>query len=160
EAFGFGSSAPVVTSDAMQHGSALVWMTWSPGSGLPGAQLRAYLPDPADNSDPQPLWSAPTGVATKFAPPGIAARRVYVATAAGHVLGYGSPVDPALTGPDGVCGAPVAVGATRQCDATFTARRDVTVSGASSSSGAFAADQSSLPRDLHDGDTLTIPVTF
>lgn len=160
EAFAFGSSSPLVTSNGMQHGSALVWLIWSPGPGQDGAQLRAYLPDPSGSSDPQPVWSAPVGVATKFTPPGVANGRVYVATADGHVLGYGSPVDPALTGPDVVCGDPVAVGASRQCDATFTARRDVTVTGASSSSAAFAADASSLPRALHNGDTLTIPVTF
>ena len=160
EAFGFGSSAPVVTSDAMQHGSALVWMIWSPGTGMPGAQLRAYLPDPESDSDPKPLWSAPIGVETKFTPPGIADGRVYVGTGDGHVLGYGSPVDPALTGPDVVCGDPVAVNASRHCEARFTAHRAVTVTGASSSAGAFAVDASSLPVALQDGDSLTLPVTF
>ncbi len=160
EPFGFGSSAPVVTSDGTQSGSALVWLTWSPGTDSPGAQLRAYPATPPAGSDPAPLWSAPIGVAAKFAPPGVADGRVYVGTADGHVYGYGSPVDPALTGPDVVCGEPVAVGASRTCEAVFTARRDVHVTGVNGTSPAFVPSAPALPLDLQAGDRLTIPVTF
>ena len=160
EPFGFGSSAPVVTSDGTQSGSALVWLTWSPGTDSPGAQLRVYPATPPAGSDPAPLWSAPIGVAAKFAPPGVAGGRVYVGTADGHVYGYGSPVDPALTGPDVACGEPVAVGASRTCEAVFTARRDVHVTRVDGTSAAFAPSAPALPLDLQTGERLTIPVTF
>src|SRR4029077_8103456 len=39
EAFGFGSSAPVITSDGTAPGSALVWIVWGPnGEGTGGAR--------------------------------------------------------------------------------------------------------------------------
>ena len=42
DAFGFGSSAPVVTSNGVTPGSALVWVVWSPDASGEGAELRAY----------------------------------------------------------------------------------------------------------------------
>ena len=75
--FGFGASAPVVTSNGTTSGSALVWVIWCADVSGANAQLRAY--------DPVPLgvtavlrYAAPIGNRTKFNPPGIALGRVYV----------------------------------------------------------------------------------
>ena len=58
DAFGFGSSAPVITSNGTTSGSAIMWTIWSPdGTGV-GAQLRAYNPVPVDGVL-QEIWSAP-----------------------------------------------------------------------------------------------------
>ena len=160
DAFGFGSSAPVVTSDGLQSGSALAWLTWSPGASGGDAQLRAYLPAPAPGSDPAPFWSAPVGQATKFTPPGVGDGRVYVANYDGEVYGFGSPVDPALTGPDVACGT-ATVGSQRICEARFTAHTDVEVTSiASSDANVFAPEAPALPQTLHDGDQLTVQVGF
>ena len=69
EAFGFSSSAPVITSDGTIPGSALVWIVWAPNGSGEGAQLRAYKPIPV-NGEPVMLWSAPIGTSAKFATPG------------------------------------------------------------------------------------------
>ena len=98
EAFGFSSSAPVITSDGTTPGSALVWIVWAPNGTGEGAQLRAYDPVPVDG-EPVLRWSAPIGTSAKFAIPGVGAGRLYVGTRDGHVLAFGSPVTPVLTGP-------------------------------------------------------------
>ena len=91
-------SAPVITSEGTKSGSALVWIVWAANSSGIGAQLRAYDPIPVDGQ-PVLRWSAPIGTASKFAPPGVGAGRIYVGTREGNVLGFGSPVTPLLTGP-------------------------------------------------------------
>ena len=70
DAFGFGLSAPVVTSNGTTSGSALMWTVWSPNGTGVGAQLRAYDPVPVDGVL-QEVWSAPVGTASKFNPPGV-----------------------------------------------------------------------------------------
>ena len=42
---GFGSSAPVVTSNGTTDGSALVWVVWMADGSGQGAELRAYDAD-------------------------------------------------------------------------------------------------------------------
>ncbi len=98
DAFGFGSGAPVITSEGTKSGSALVWIVWAPNGTGAGAQLRAYDPIPVEGK-PVLRWSAPIGTASKFATPGVGAGRLYVGTREGKVLGFGSPVTPLLTGP-------------------------------------------------------------
>ena len=66
------------------------------GSGV-GAQLRAYDPIPVDG-EPVLRWSAPVGQSAKFALPGVGAGRLYVGTRDEHVLGFGSPVTPPISG--------------------------------------------------------------
>src|SRR5207249_1114279 len=46
DAYGFGSTAGVVTSNGLATGSALLWTVWSPNAQGNGAQLRAYDPVP------------------------------------------------------------------------------------------------------------------
>lgn len=161
EAFGFSSSAPVITSNGTEHGSALVWMVWSPnGSGV-GAQLRAYAPVPVDGQ-PVLLWSAPVGTSSKFALPGVGLGRLYVGTRDGHVLGFGSPVTPVLKG-SGVEFPVTVVGeSSAPKTLTLTATEALTITELTTSSSQFQRGQPSiaLPAKLGAGQSIEVPVTF
>ena len=158
DAFGLGSSAPVVTSDGTASGSALMWTVWSPdGSGV-GAQLRAYNPVPLDGVL-QLVWSAPVGTASKFNPPGVAGNRIYVGTRDGTVLGFGSPVGAPISAPSPTFPATV-VGQTSTETQTVTANGPVTITSLSVS-GPFAlgAPSQALPATLAAGTSMSVPVT-
>ncbi len=102
DAFGYGSSAPAVTSDGTQSGSATLWTVWSASdapegqSGGSESQLRAYNPVPV-NGVMQEIWSAPIGVASKFLTPDFSNGRVYVGNINGMIYGFGEPVNDPLT---------------------------------------------------------------
>ncbi len=161
DAFGFGTGAPVITSDGTTSGSALVWMIWMPSGAGTGAQLRAYDPVPV-NGRPVLRWSAPIGTATKFETPGVGAGRLYVGTRDGHVLGFGSPVTPPLTGstpllPDD--------------DARQHERQDADADGDRIAdalkprlkferSSRSARPRRPCPQRLRPGQTISLPVTF
>jgi len=160
DAFGFSSSAPVITSDGTTSGSALVWMVWSPGGSGVGAQLRAYDPIPVSGA-PRLRWSAPVGTASKFNPPGVGAGRLYVGTRDGHVLGFGSPVTPPLTG-SATAFPTTTVGSSSQRTLTLTATDAITLSSLRSSNAQFTVGTPSkpLPATLAAGETISVPVTF
>jgi hypothetical protein len=160
DAFGFGTSAPVITSDGTTSGSALVWTIWMPGGSGAGAQLRAYDPLPV-NGQPVLRWSAPVGTAAKFATPGVGAGRLYVGTRDGHVLGFGSPVTPPLTGST-LAFATTTLGNTSVKTLTLTATESLTLSSLASSSSQFTLGTSSptLPAALSAGQTISVPITF
>ncbi len=160
DAFGFSSSSPVITSSGTTSGSGLVWVIWSPdGSGV-GAQLRAYDPIPV-NGTLKMLYSASIGIASKFNTPDIANNRVYVGTRDGHVLGFGAPVNTALTAPTLDFGH-VIVGKQAQATLTLTAHQRLTISHVSINAQAFVLGTpgTALPATLSVGQTLTIPITF
>lgn len=90
DAFGFSSSAPIVTSNGTASGSALVWIIWNADSSGNGAELRAYDVLPVDGLLPL-RYSAPVGKGSKFNPPGVAGSRLFVGTRDGHVIGFGLP---------------------------------------------------------------------
>jgi len=91
DTFGFGSGAPVVTSNGTASGTALVWAEFDQGASGTNAQLRAY--DPIPQSSTMPLrFSTGIGTSSKFASPGIAYGRVYVGNRDGHVLSFGPPL--------------------------------------------------------------------
>ncbi|MCW3019442.1 MAG: legume lectin beta domain protein [Solirubrobacterales bacterium] len=160
EAFGFSSSAPVITSEGTTPGSALVWIVWAPNGTGEGAQLRAYNPTP-EHEEPVLRWSAPIGTSAKFAIPGVGAGRLYVGTRDGHVLAFGSPVTPVLTGPATVFPT-TTIGESSSGTAKLTANEPLTVSKLSSSSSQFKLGTPSiaLPATLTTGQTLEVPVTF
>jgi hypothetical protein len=160
EAFGFSSSAPVITSNGTQAGSALVWLVWAPNGGGEGAQLRAYDSVPVDG-EPVLRWSAPIGDSSKFALPGIGAGRLYIGTRDGHVIAFGSPVTPMLTGSATEFPATI-VGASSQETLTVTATEPLTVSSLESSSSQFTLGTPSLPlpAKLSTGQTIEVPITF
>ena len=159
DAFGYGSSAPVVTSNGTTSGSALMWSIWSPASSGVGAQLRAYNPVPV-NGVLQKVWSAPVGTASKFNPPGVAGNRMYVGTRDGNVIGFGAPVSAPVTAPAPTFPATV-VGQSSTQTLTVTANSPITVTSLPMT-GAFTAGSPSkaLPATLATGATLTVPITF
>ncbi len=159
DAFGFGSSAPVVTSNGATSGSALVWTVWSADGSGAGAQLRAYDPVPV-NGKLQEVWSAPVGTSSKFNPPGVANNRLYVGTRDGHVLGFGAPVGAPVTAPAPSFPTTV-IGQTSTETQTITALSPVTVTSLTST-GPFTLGSPSraLPASLAAGASLTVPVTF
>ena len=161
DAFGWGSGAPIVTSDGMTSGSALVWILWAADRSGTGGQLRAY--DALPSGGPPVLrYSAPIGTAAKYVTPGVGPNgRIYVGTRDGTVIGFGAPVTSQLSG------APVSfpgttVGQSLTQTATFTASGNVTVNSLSVSGSAFTigASAPATPTSLTAGQTLTVPVTF
>ncbi len=160
EAFGFSSSAPIITSDKTIPGSALVWIVWTPNGGGEGAQLRAYKPIPV-NGEPVMLWSAPIGTSAKFATPGVGAGRLYVGTRDGHVIAFGSPVTPILSGSPTTFGTTI-VGDSAEETLTLTATEPLTLSKLDSSSSQFTLGTPSqpLPAELTTGETIEVPITF
>jgi HYDIN/CFA65/VesB family protein/ASPM-SPD-2-Hydin domain-containing protein/putative pyrroloquinoline-quinone-binding quinoprotein len=160
DAFGFSSSAPVITSEGTTSGSALVWVVWAPnGSGV-GAQLRAYDPIPVDGQ-PVLRWSAPVGTSTKFALPGVGAGRLYVGARDGHVLAFGSPVTPVLSGP-ATSFPTTTVGESKEKTVTLTATEPLTVTALSSNSSQFVRGETApaLPATLTTGQTIHVPIKF
>jgi hypothetical protein len=160
DAFGFGTSAPVITSNGTTSGSALVWTIWMPNGSGEGAQLRAYDPVPV-NGQPVLRWSAPVGTASKFTNPGVGAGRIFVGTRDGHVLGFGSPVTPPLSG-SALTFPTTTVGSTSQQTLTLTANEAITLSSLTSSSSQFTlgAVSQTLPATLAEGQKISVPVTF
>ena len=160
EEFGFGTGAPVITSEGTTSGTALVWTIWMPNGGGVGAQLRAYDPLPV-NGQPVLRWSAPIGTGTKFSTPGVGAGRLYVGTRDGHVLGFGSPVTPVLSGPATEFPT-TTLGSSSKRTLTLTANEDLKLASLSSSSTQFELGTSSpsLPATLVAGQTIQIPITF
>ncbi|HEV2922767.1 MAG TPA: choice-of-anchor D domain-containing protein, partial [Solirubrobacteraceae bacterium] len=160
DAFGFTSSATVITSDGTNSGSALVWVVWTPERSGVGAQLRAYDPIPVEGK-PVLRWSAPVGTSAKFATPGVGAGRLYVGTRDGKVLGFGSPVTPLLTG-SATNFPTTTVGNSSQRTLTLTATNTLTVTGLTASNSEFSVGTSTppLPAQLSAGQTIKIPLTF
>jgi iron transport multicopper oxidase len=160
DAWGFGSGAPVVTSDGTTSGSAILWAVWDSGGSGANAQLRAYSPVPV-NAHPQLLWSAPIGTASKFASPGVASGRLYVGTRDSHVLGFGAPVAASFSG-SAVAFPTTTVGQSSNQNATFTANETVTVNSVSVSGAQFSSGTPSpaTGTSMSQGQTLTVPVSF
>ncbi len=160
EAFGFSSSAPVITSNEEDAGSALVWIVWAPNGTGEGAQLRAYAPVPVDG-EPVLLWSAPIGTSAKFAIPGVGAGRLYVGTRDGHVIAFGSPVTPILTG-SATTFPKTDDGSSTERTVMLTATEPLTLATLESSSSQFKVGTPSpaLPAALATGQTIEVPITF
>jgi hypothetical protein len=160
DTFGFGSGAPVVTSNGAGSGSALLWVVWEPDGTGTNAQLRAYDPVPV-NGQFKMRWSAPIGTASKFSMPAIDNGHVYVGTRDGHVLAFWSPVSTPLSA-SSPSFAPTVVGQSTTESVVFTAQQATTVEGFSSTSGAFGVGNPSpsLPVALAAGETVSLPLTF
>ena len=160
EAFGFSSSAPIITSNGTEEGSALVWIVWTPNGTGEGAQLRAYNPIPEDGK-PILRWSAPIGTSAKFATPGVGDERLYVGTRDGHVLAFGSPVTPMLAG-SATTFPTTTIGKSLEKTVTLTATEPLTLSTLESNSSQFALGTPSLPLPaaLTTGEEIHVPITF
>jgi hypothetical protein len=166
DAFGYGSSAPAVTSNGTATGSATLWTVWSAsdapegGSGGSESQLRAYNPVPV-NGSMQEVWSAPIGVASKFLTPDFSNGRVYVGNINGQIFGFGAPVpQPLSVSPTSF--PTTAVGQSTTQSLTISSTAAVTITGITSDDGDFTvgAPSSTLPVSLPAGGSMTVPVTF
>jgi hypothetical protein len=159
EKFGFGSSAPVITSNGTRTGSAIVWTEWAPveshGTGE-GAELRAYETIPQEGK-PHLLWHEPIGYSSKFATPGVGEQRLYVGTQDGHVIAFG----PHLAGSEPSFQV-TTDGQSSQQTLELTAEKELEIAALESSSPEFVLGQPAppLPITLQPGQTVEVPVTF
>ncbi len=91
--FAFGSGSPIVTSNEVQNGSAILWTTWCPSS--PGAckeaELRAYDPVPAEKTTPQIFRHFAIGQASKFSRPYAHNGHIYVGNRQGEIIAFSAP---------------------------------------------------------------------
>ncbi len=160
DGFGFGSGAPVVTSNGVNSGSGLLWVVWEAGGTGADAQLRAYDPVPV-NGQFVLRFRAPIGTASKFSMPAVDNGHVYVGTRDGHVLAFWSPVDTPLSASPPTFPTTV-IGQSTTESATFTAQSLTTVDGFSSSNTAFTLGEPApaVPASLGPGDTISVPITF
>ena len=160
DVFGWGSGAPVITSEGTTAGSALVWIVWSTNRAGAGGELRAYNTAPV-NGKPVLRFKASIGTATNYSMPGVGAGRIYVGNREGKVFGFGSPVTPPLTGA-ALSFPTTTIGSTSQKTLTLTANEALTLSTLTSSSGQFKVGTATppLPATVGAGQTISIPVTF
>ena len=160
DAFGWGSGAPVITSNGTAHGTALVWIVWATNRTGTGGQLRAYDPLPVGGR-PVLRFKAPIGTASSYSTPGVGSGHLYVGTRDGKVLAFGSPVTPPLTGSP-VTFPATTVHSTSKATLKLTSTEALTLSTLSSSSSQFqlGSPVPALPAALEEGETVTVPVTF
>ncbi|HEY1486940.1 MAG TPA: choice-of-anchor D domain-containing protein [Micromonosporaceae bacterium] len=157
ETFGYTSGSPLVTSDGVAPGSALVWVVRTDGPTGANGQLCAYNGVPA-NGTMHLLRCFPIGTAAKFSTPSASAGRLYVGTRDGMLYGIGQPASPALSIPQTNFGG-VAVGKSATATIVATANRTVTVT-AMSTTAPFSLAAPKLPVTLTAGQALHIPATF
>jgi PQQ-like domain len=160
EAFGWGSGAPVITSEGTTSGSAIVWLTRATDRTGANGQLRAFEALPVGGKLVE-IFNAPIGTASNYSVPGVGAGRLYVGNREGKVFAFGSPVTPALTG-SGVSFGTTTTGQSSTRTATLTATEALTLTGLSSNSGQYTLGASSpaLPAHLVAGQSISVPVTF
>ncbi len=167
----FGSSAPIVTSDRSQAGSAIVWEVVRTGTGN-SAKLMALGAVPVAGNSTTPaaslplLWEGSVGNSTKFNPPLAYQGRIYVANYDGQVLAFGPRKNaPPLTGAN-VEAADTVLGSSSETTATLSASGPVTVRSVSVSvstagaSGAFRTPPLSKQLHLTAGKRISLPVKF
>jgi Bacterial lectin/PQQ-like domain/Abnormal spindle-like microcephaly-assoc'd, ASPM-SPD-2-Hydin len=160
DAFGWGSGAPVITSEGTNSGSALIWIIWSTNRTGAGGQLRAYDPIPV-NGKPVLRFQAPLGTASNYSTPGVGAGKLFVGNREGKVMAFGSPVTPVLSGP-ATSFPTTTIGSSAQKTLTLTANSAVTITKLSSSSAQYTVGTPSiaLPAKLVAGQTIQVPLTF
>ncbi len=161
EAFGFSSGPPVITSNGIEKGSALVWDVWAPNGGGEGAELRAYAAQPVEKKAVL-LWSKPVGKAAKFSTPGVGLGRLYVGTRDETVVAFGSPVTPPISGSRTEFPLTQVGKSSEERTLTLTANVGVTVEKIEVSQPEFTAKKPTppLPATLGPGQQMTIPVIF
>jgi outer membrane protein assembly factor BamB len=160
DAFGFGSGAPVITSDGTTPGSAVLWIVWAADATGANAQLRAYDAVPVDGHL-RLRRSFPIGQSSKFSMPGVGNGRVYVATRDGHVLAFGSPVKAEVQA-NATTFPTTTVGEKSTANVKLTIAGSVHIASvtASPASTFTARAGAGVPGDYSDGQSLTVPVDF
>jgi hypothetical protein len=131
--FGYASGSPLVTSHGTTSGSAVVWVVDSGGGNGQGGTLMAYGAIPTHGVLPL-LWSAPIGIASKFAVPTASNGRVYVGTRDGHLLAFGAAANAPLQAAHVDFGS-VPVGSSHTTTLVATTPQGLTVTGPATVSG-------------------------
>ena len=175
EAVGFGTSSPIVTSDGLRAGSAVVWIVDHENGGGAQAELQAYNAVPrAGGSGTTPTLSLlgewPVGNAIKFTNPGVGDNRLFVPTKGGQLLIFGLHASSALHG-SAVRFGPTAIGSSQTRVVHLVTRRPLTITtrpgqcGVCSDTSDFSATIESPVATkgvvrLSKGEALTVRVTF
>lgn len=160
EVFGWGSGAPVITSNHTAAGSGIVWLTRATDRTGANGQLRAFEAVPSEGKLVE-IFNAPIGTASNYSVPGVGAGRIYVGNRDSQVIAFGSPVTPALTGSPVSFGA-TTTGQTATKTAAFTATESLTVTALTSNSSQYTVGTPSTPLPAHlvAGQSISVPVTF
>ncbi len=146
EPFWFGSGSPIVTSNGIEPGSAIVWITrCQPSvSSCTQAELLAYAAVPSSGA-PSPLWRESIGYGPKFMHPAAYEGHIYVGTRGEQVIGFAArplaPLTVQVTGSGTVNSSPAGIAdcgpAPRGiCTAEFSG--EVTLTATSGSGYTFA----------------------
>jgi hypothetical protein len=160
DTFGYFSGTPIVTSNGLTSGSAVLWAVYTTSAWQDG-QIRAYNAVP-DTTDTLPLLYQDTfGKSSKSQAIGVGNGRVYVGTSEGAVVGYGAAAPAPLTAPAIDFGI-VLYGKSATTSVVLTAAQATTVTAIASANSAYTIGTTSpaLPATLAPGNTLTVPVTF
>ena len=159
DAFGYGSSNVIVTSDGMSSGSALLWGVWSSGWNGFGSQLRAYDALPVDGALRLRLL-LPIGQSAKFTAPSVGDGRIYVGTRDGHVLGFGF-TNAAPLRASGLAFPTVLLGESAGSLVTLQAWAPLEITTTEASDDyTVASPAPSFPSSLRAGETLSVPILF
>ncbi|HEX4307575.1 MAG TPA: choice-of-anchor D domain-containing protein [Solirubrobacterales bacterium] len=160
DVFGWGSGAPVVTSDGITSGSAIVWLTRATDRTGANGQLRAYEALPV-NGKLVEIFNAPIGTASNYSVPGMGAGRIYVGNREGKVIAFGSPATPVLTG-SAASFPTTTIGQSSERTVTLTATESLTLTELRSNSDEFevGSPSAALPKQMVAGQTISVPVTF
>jgi len=155
ENFGAFSGSPVVTSNGLTSGSAVVWVT----RGV--AELRAYRAVPVGGTlqNITLVNGGGFGNNAKFTTPGVGNGRIFLGTGAGHLVCFGTASAPPITGGPLDFGK-VTVNLTKSLSVTLTANANITIESVSSSNNAVFTPGTASPLNLLAGQTAQLPVTF
>ena len=95
---GIGTASPGRTFEiyGTTSGTGVVWIVNATASYGIGT-LQAYAAVPDSSGEVTKLYEDTFGPAVKFAPPGVGTGRLYVGTADGRLLAYGSPVSSSVS---------------------------------------------------------------
>jgi len=160
ESLAYSSGSPIVTSNATNVDSALVWLTFTTGPYGSGS-LRAYDATPDASGHLSLRFEDAYGTQAKFSRPAVGAGRLYVGTADGYVLGYGSPPKSPLFARAVDFGS-VIIASTETSAVVVHARASTSVTSISSTNAAFSVVSTTpaLPAQLTAGATLTVSTAF
>ena len=163
EPIGLGSSPAVITSNGSTAGSALMWaLTMSYRDGW-GTELRVYDGSPICGRSMTQLRSWPIGRGTRYSPPGVGDRRIYVGNLEGKLVGFGTPTSVSLGLDGGWIGA-TTTGTKLTGSVKLVSYKDgVSIRSLSVDSGSgfsLASPLPSLPATLNTGDSISVPVSF
>jgi hypothetical protein len=182
--YGFTSGSPVVTSNGTDPTSAVVWEVYAGGSTGAGGELEAYSLGSLASTGGTPssctqaaqctlprIWhsgSLPQGTftAAKFSIPATSNGWVYIGTRDQHVIGYSAPATAAPVQSATATFPHTGVSSATTKGVSITAKRTVTLTGVSASTGASnataRANQFTVGQvtETRRGSNTPIPVTF